>query len=122
MGDAIRTVVSKYATFTGRAARPEFWWWVLFAFIVMFVARFIDQLIFGQPVVTDGFMVYSPQPLSSIVGLVLFLPYLAVAVRRLHDTGRSGWWWLINLIPLIGWLIFLYFAVQPSDEGTNEFG
>lgn len=122
MGDAIRTVFSKYATFTGRAARPEFWWWALFAFIVMFVARFIDQLIFGAPVVSDGIMVYSPQPLSSIVGLGLFLPYLAVSVRRLHDTGRSGWWWLINFIPLLGWLIFLYFAVQPSDEGSNEFG
>jgi len=122
MGDAIRTVFSKYATFSGRAGRPEFWWWVLFVFIVQAVAGVIDQSIYGPPQVTDQVMVYTWQPLSSLVALILLLPNIAVAVRRLHDTGRTGWWVLINIIPLIGALIFIYFAVQPSDKDVNQFG
>lgn len=108
--EAVRTVLSKYATFTGRAARPEFWWFALFSFIVHLVASFIDQLIFGH------------QILDGLTSLALLLPSLAVGVRRLHDTGKSGWWLLLLLIPIIGWLVLIYFYIQPGEPGDNQFG
>ena len=111
-------VVRKYAVFSGRARRKEFWYFTLFYIIFSLVLGIIDQLfglisMIGQtPVGTLG-LVY---------GLVLFLPSLAVWVRRLHDTGKRGWWLLIGLIPVIGLIVLLIFAVQDSDHGDNRFG
>jgi uncharacterized membrane protein YhaH (DUF805 family) len=107
--DAIRSVFSKYVVFSGRARRSEFWWYALFAAIVYIVAAIIDAAI-GSPVV------------GYIVALALLLPSLAVTVRRLHDTGRSGWWILIGIIPLIGAIVLLVFEVQDSQPGTNNYG
>ncbi|MBP1851348.1 DUF805 domain-containing protein [Rhizobium halophytocola] len=107
---AVRRAFSKYVTFTGRAMRSEFWWFALFVVLVNAVAEIIDRMIFGFGL------------LGAIAALVLFLPQLTVAVRRLHDTGRSGWWLLIALIPLIGWIVLLYFYIQPSDHGDNRYG
>ncbi|MBR0557138.1 DUF805 domain-containing protein [Ciceribacter sp. L1K23] len=107
---AVRTVLSKYATFNGRASRPEFWWFVLFVFLVNIVTSIIDSVIFGTPL------------LNSIAALGLLLPQLAVGARRLHDTDRSGWWLLIAFIPLIGWIVLIYFNIQPSQQGDNRFG
>lgn len=69
-----------------------------------------------------GGMGHNPQPLSAIWSLVVLLPSLAVGVRRLHDTGRSGWWLLIWLIPLIGWIILIWWFASRGDEGPNEYG
>ena len=77
---AITTCFQKYVDFTGRAARPEYWYWVLFNFLVLFVTNIIDYFVFGN----SGIF-------SAIVSLALFLPSLAVTARRLHDTDRSGW-------------------------------
>jgi uncharacterized membrane protein YhaH (DUF805 family) len=107
--DAVRSVFSKYVTFSGRARRSEFWWFALFAGIVYIVAGIIDSAIGNQV-------------LGYLVGLALLLPSLAVTVRRLHDTGRSGWWILIGLIPLIGAIVLLVFEVQDSQPGTNSYG
>jgi uncharacterized membrane protein YhaH (DUF805 family) len=116
MGSAVRTVFSKYATFSGRASRSEFWWWVLFGVIVALVAAAIDYALgFGASRHGGG-------PVSAIWSLAILLPGLAVTVRRLHDIGRSGWWYFIVLIPLIGALILLYWLVQPSEPGANRFG
>jgi len=109
--ESISTVFSKYATFTGRASRSEFWWFTLFAFIVSVVLR-IGHLGPGRGV---GIL-YLAWVLAT------FIPSLAVAVRRLHDSDRSGWWWLIVLIPIIGWIVYIYFQVQPSTPGSNRFG
>lgn len=126
---SVRTCFSKYATFTGRAGRSEFWWFVLFNLIARIVARIVDGILFGGPMVMmqhgHGYgmwEVYSPGGIvTGIVMLGLILPQLAVGARRLHDIGRSGWWQLIVLIPLLGWLLLLYWFVQPSS-GPNTHG
>ena len=102
-GEAIKTCFSKYVDFSGRATRAEFWWFMLFSFIVMFVVGFFGKV------------------LGAIVSLAFLLPTLAVDVRRLHDVGRSGWWILIAFVPIIGFLLLLYWAVKPSD-GPNQWG
>jgi uncharacterized membrane protein YhaH (DUF805 family) len=101
--DAIKTCLGKYATFSGRASRSEFWWW--FLFMVLATA--------AGSVISDK--------LAGLVTLATVLPYVAVTARRLHDIDRSGWWQLISLIPVIGGLVLLYWCVQPSG-GANRYG
>jgi uncharacterized membrane protein YhaH (DUF805 family) len=100
-GQAISTCFSKYVTFTGRASRPEFWWFFLFQVIVLGVTSMISGILYG------------------IAALALLLPGIAVGVRRLHDIGKTGWLLLIGLIPLVN-LLLLYWCVQPSD-GPNQY-
>lgn len=104
---AIRTCIDKYATFSGRASRSEFWWFVLFGFLVNLAASVLDAAIFGSG---DG----AAQPIAALTSLSILLPNLAVAVRRLHDIGRSGWWLLIVLIPILGTLILIWWWTRPS--------
>lgn len=106
--EAIKDGFGKYVTFSGRSSRAAYWYWVLFAFIVAIVATIIDIAI-GTRIV------------SLIAPLALLLPGLAVAIRRLHDVGKSGWWILIGLVPLVGGFVLLFFMLQPS-EGPNAFG
>jgi len=122
MQTAVRTVLGKYATFTGRAARPEYWWWILAVIILLVILTVIDGALLAPMMGYPAFGVEAPEPLSGIASLALLLPNLAVGVRRLHDTDRSGWWLLLSLIPLIGTLVLLYFFVQPGTEGSNRFG
>ena len=110
--------VRKYAVFSGRARRKEFWYFVLFYIIFSLVLGFVDQATgiyyeFGQAQFGVFGLVY---------GLALLVPSLAVWVRRLHDRGRNGWWLLIGLIPLVGAIILLIFAVSDSEPGENRFG
>jgi uncharacterized membrane protein YhaH (DUF805 family) len=116
-GQAIRTVLSKYATFSGRARRSEYWWWYLFVAIVFVVASVLDR----AAGLTYGDMTYGGGWISSIAGLALLLPNLAVGVRRLHDDGRSGWWLLIGLVPVVGIVVLIYFFIQDS-EADNQYG
>ena len=104
-GDAIKVCFTKYVGFEGRATRSEYWWWVLFIVLVS-IALCALKL----------------QMLSGVFSLGVLLPSLAVGARRLHDIGKSGWWLLVWLIPLVGWLVLLFFAVQPSQSGSNEYG
>jgi uncharacterized membrane protein YhaH (DUF805 family) len=101
--EAIKTCFSKYATFSGRASRSEYWWWTLFVILATLGAAMVSDL------------------LSGLVSLGTLLPYLAVAARRLHDIGKSGWWQLVGFIPLLGWIVMIYWLVQPSEE-ANRFG
>lgn len=119
---ATRTVLSKYATFSGRASREEYWWYVLAMLIVMVIARLIDGLLYAPMVGTGAFDDAAGQPLSFLLSLALLLPGLAVSARRLHDLGRTGWWLLIGLVPVIGALVLLYFYVQKGDPGSNRYG
>jgi uncharacterized membrane protein YhaH (DUF805 family) len=112
--DAIRKVLSNYATFSGRASRAEYWWWFLFILILSALTALIDGVLFG-------FGPEAIQPISLIVTLGLILPSIAVGVRRLHDIGKSGWWYLI-VVTGIGALVLIWFFIQPSVAGANEHG
>ena len=104
-------VLSQYADFSGRARRKEYWMFTLFHAIAAAVLSVIDIILFGDP--------------SFFYGLYLlgtFIPILAVSVRRLHDIGKSGWWYLIILIPIIGGLILFIFSVMDSEPGSNNWG
>ena len=103
-------VLKKYAVFTGRARRKEYWMFVLFYLIIAFVLAIIDA------VIGTGALLYG------LYALALLIPNIAVAVRRLHDTGRSGWFLLIGLIPLIGAIVLIVFFVQDSQPGDNQYG
>ncbi|MAM62119.1 DUF805 domain-containing protein [Maritimibacter sp. UBA3975] len=124
MMDAVKTVFSKYATFSGRARRAEFWWFVLFYFIANIILSIIDSFLFGTTTTTEnGFSASTDTPiLSGIFWLATIIPYLAVSVRRLHDTNRVGWWLFIGLIPLVGIIVLIVFFATGGDKGGNRFG
>jgi uncharacterized membrane protein YhaH (DUF805 family) len=113
--DAIRSVWSRYVTISGRAPRSEYWYWVLFLLLAGFVLGVIDGLVFG-------FGENRPQVLSGLFSLATLLPSICVAGRRLHDRDMSAWWLLLWFIPVIGWLVLLYFYVTPGTPGPNRFG
>jgi uncharacterized membrane protein YhaH (DUF805 family) len=106
----------KYATFEGRARRKEYWYFVLFYVLAIVALAIVDEMIgtFSEEAEIGL--------LSGLFVLATFIPSLAVTVRRLHDTDRSGWWILINLIPIIGAIVLLVFTVLDSQPGENRFG
>lgn len=109
-------VIRKYAEFSGRARRKEYWFFTLFNLLAMLLLSFIDGMI-GLYSIEAGVGL-----LSGIYALGILIPSLAVTVRRLHDTSRSGWWLLIALIPLIGAVVLLVFTVLDSQSGSNQYG
>jgi uncharacterized membrane protein YhaH (DUF805 family) len=113
--DAVRTVLTqKYADFSGRARRSEYWFWVLFYLIVQAIASIIDNILGTRNSSGTGLV-------TSIASLALLVPWLAVSARRLHDTGRSGWWTLLWIIPIVGWIILIVWWAQDS-QGENKYG
>lgn len=109
-------VLKKYAVFSGRARRSEYWYFVLFNIIFLIVAMGLDNLL-GTTI--------NPMPYGAfyiIFGIAMFIPSLAVGVRRLHDIGKSGWFYFISLIPIVGgiWLLVLFFTA--GNVGDNEYG
>jgi uncharacterized membrane protein YhaH (DUF805 family) len=101
--ESIKTCFTKYAEFGGRASRSELWWWVLFVFLASAAVSMISPIV------------------SGLFSLAVLLPNIGVAARRLHDIDRSGWWQLVALIPVIGWILMIYWCVQESKE-PNRFG
>jgi uncharacterized membrane protein YhaH (DUF805 family) len=110
--EAISSGFSKYVTFSGRASRSEYWYWALFATIVGIVAVVIDIVVFPDMDI---------RPVNTIVSLALFLPGLAVAIRRLHDIDRTGWWFLIAFT-IIGLIVLLVFFCTKGTAGPNRYG
>ena len=110
------TAVKKYATFSGRSRRKEYWYFFLFNLLISLFLTFVDGLT-GSLDPDTGYGL-----LSGIYTLALLIPGIAVGVRRLHDTDRSGWWLLIVLIPIIGVLVLLYFTVSKGNSGSNRYG
>lgn len=109
-------VLKKYAVFSGRARRKEYWYFYLFNTIIEVALMLVDYMI-GWYSIEGGIGV-----LSAIYALGIMIPGIAVSIRRLHDTGRSSWWLLIGLIPFIGAIVLLVFMVQDSKSGENEYG
>jgi uncharacterized membrane protein YhaH (DUF805 family) len=115
-------VLKKYAVFSGRARRKEYWYFILFSIIIMIILSIFDVMLGNSSSVFEARRLYDMNRLEDIYALIVLLPTIAVSVRRLHDTNHSGWWLLIVLIPLIGIIVFLIFAVQNSKPGTNKYG
>lgn len=109
----------RYVDFAGRSDRREFWYFVLFYLIVSAVLSVIDMTLFPNVMGQDGAAL---QPLASIFGLVSLIPNISVSVRRLHDTGRSGWWILLWFIPLLGWIPLLIWYCQKGHPEANAYG
>lgn len=103
-------VFERYAVFEGRAGRAEYWWF----FLANFLIGLVIQILAG---VSDALVI-----LSVIYSLALLIPGLAVAVRRLHDTNKSGWWLLIALVPLVGIIVLIVFLATDGDPGANQYG
>ena len=93
---SVKVCLTKYADFTGRASRPEYWWFVLFILLGSIAVTLVNDIA------------------GALFNLATLLPSIAVAARRLHDTGRTGWWQLIVLIPLIGWIVLIVFLAQKG--------
>ena len=102
--ESIKLCFQKYADFNGRAKRPEFWWFELFMFLVSL----------GLGIVSDI--------LSGLFSITVLVPSIAVGARRLHDTGRSGWWQLLVLVPVLGWILLIVWCAQEGNPADNEFG
>jgi len=118
---AVKTCFGKYTEFSGRARPSEYWWWILFAVVVQMIPYFLFiALVVGSEGASSGATVVGG--IWFVVWLGLILPSLAVFVRRLHDTGRSGWFFFLGLIPLIGPIILIVFLVGPGDPGQNKYG
>lgn len=111
--EAIRSVFSKYMDLSGRAPRSEFWWFFLFVVVCNVVLNLIDTALFGP----GGLPL-----LGLIFGLAIVIPFIAVAVRRLHDREISGWWMFVWIVPFIGALIVLVLCALPGTKGRNRFG
>lgn len=112
--EAITYCFRNYIGFSGRAARSEYWYWVLFVVLLTIVAWLIDMTVFG-------FNTTGVNPISVIVGLATLLPGLAVSVRRLHDIDRTGWWVLLALT-VIGAIVLIVWACMRGTVGANRFG
>lgn len=108
--DIYLSVLKKYAVFSGRASRREYWTFVILNFIIIFLLELVEGMIW------DG------RILSAFYSLFVMIPGLAVFVRRLHDTNRSGWWFFISLIPLIGAVVLFVFTIQSGTPGQNRYG
>jgi len=116
------TLKNRYAKFDGRASRSEFWYFALFAFIGSFLFALIDAFVVNPMLGATPAQAGQGGFLQIIFSLAIFIPYIAIAIRRLHDIGKSGWWYLIAFIPIIGLLVLLYFFVLDSQPGSNQYG
>jgi len=108
-------VLKKYAVFSGRARRKEYWMFFLFNIIIGLVLGLIEGIVGIAPESDQSI-------LANLYSLAVLIPGIAVSVRRLHDTDRIGWWLLIGLVPLIGAIVLLVFMVQDSKPGQNQYG
>jgi uncharacterized membrane protein YhaH (DUF805 family) len=109
MPQAIKSCFGKYVTFSGRSSRSEYWYFTLFYVLASIIGNILDAAI-EVPV------------FAAIVTVAFILPSLAAGARRLHDTGRSGWWLLLSFVPLIGLIVLIIWLATKSYEGANKYG
>ena len=109
--DAVKSGFQRYFDFATRSSRSEYWFWALFVFIAGIVLGIVDAIIFGDSSVLGG-----------LFALGTLIPGIAVGVRRLHDLGRSGWFFLLVLIPIVGWIILIIWFVTAGNDDENQWG
>ena len=118
--ESVRTCLKEnYCNFEGRAPRSEYWWFELFAALLVIVTLVLDGFLGTYAVTSSGRMIGF---INSIFLLAILLPSIAVAVRRLHDTDRSGWFYLLIFVPIIGPVVLIVFFIQQGTNGRNRFG
>ena len=109
---AIQSGFENYTNFRSRASRSEYWYWTLFAILGNIITSVIDAAVLGSEI----------RIINSIFGLVILIPGIAVSVRRLHDIGRSGWWTLLWLLLIVGWIVLIVWYCRKGDESINQYG
>jgi len=115
--EALKTVfLDKYADFSGRAARSEYWWTMLFSFGLGLVFQILAMILGSIPVISIIYTI-----ITMLIGLALLVPGVAVYIRRMHDIGKSGPFLLLALVPFVN-LYIIYLLAQPGEEGDNSFG
>ena len=117
--DAVTNVlINNYVGFKGRASRSEYWWFLLFAFLISIITIIIDFAIFGMEIVGEiGFgLVYL------VATLAMLLPSIALTVRRIHDFGQSGWLFLLTIIPILGYVALFVFGILEGQDHPNQYG
>ena len=113
--EAVTTAFQNYFNFKTRSRRSEYWYFSLFLILLGIATGLADQLVFSTETTDIG-------PLNGIASLATLIPSFSVSVRRLHDIERSGWFLLLVLIPIIGWIILIYWMCQLGTSGQNRFG
>lgn len=108
--DYFKLALSKYAEFEGRSRRKEFWFFILFNMIITYGVMIVESILWDFPI------------LSTIVSLGLFVPGLAVSIRRLHDIGKSGWNILFGLIPIVGFILLIVWYAKEGQASSNKWG
>jgi uncharacterized membrane protein YhaH (DUF805 family) len=112
---AVQTCFRKYIVFSGRAQRSEYWYWVLFVVLANIAVSFLEAVINDMATGNAGL-------LNAAFSIAIMLPGISVVVRRLHDTNRSGWWYWIVLVPIVGIIVLLVWLVTKGSDGPNDFG
>jgi uncharacterized membrane protein YhaH (DUF805 family) len=109
---ALKDGFSRYVDFKTRSTRSQYWWWFVWSLLIDFAARFADSMMgAGQT-----------GPLGSLTFLVILIPSIALAIRRLHDIGRTGWWLLLIFVPFVGWIVLIVFYCTKTQEAANQWG
>jgi len=114
-GDSIKSGFNRYFDFSTRSSRSEYWWWYLFNILSTYALLFLGGALVNMGMDAGAFLMF-------IWSIILIIPSIALAVRRLHDTDRSGWWLLIAIVPLIGWILLIIWYVTEGTSGDNRFG
>lgn len=114
MIDWYKDALTKYIIIDGRSSRAAFWYFILANLLISLILLFADSIL--QNILGTN------QLLRAVYTIFIFVPTVTLSVRRFHDIGKSGWWYLINLIPVLGFIIYLYFMCQPSQPSVNAYG
>lgn len=122
VGQWMTEPLRRYAEFSGRSRRKEYWWFALFGGLIGIVLSIVDLTLGGTDALANALAGAGVGPFGGLFALAMIVPNLAVSFRRLHDLDKSAWWVLLGLIPIIGGLILLFWFVQRGTIGSNRFG
>jgi uncharacterized membrane protein YhaH (DUF805 family) len=121
--DSVKSVLmNNYANFNGRASRSEYWWFALATFIAGFCFSLVDGVMLVVMDVPLDSILWTLSPITTLLRLAIFIPSLAVAVRRMHDLGKSGWWILIIAIPCVGIILYIVWLATDGEPHDNAYG